>query len=122
MKALILGLLILTTKTYASGCDDGNPMHFEEAPVMSLGTHYAYTGCHTDSCYIYTSKSEGEAVERHSLYATKTGFEVPMTEIKVEVKMYRQYYTNSCTELTRYVVGAEYEGKRYREAADLNSI
>lgn len=122
MKALILGLLILTTKTYASGCDDGNPVHFEEAPVMSLGTHYAYIGCDPDYCYAYTAKSEGEGVERHSLYAIKSGFEVPMIETKIEVKLYRQYYTNSCTELTRYVVGAEYEGKRYREIADLNSI
>lgn len=122
MKSLILGLLLLTTKTYASGCDDGNPMQFKETPVINLGTHYAYSGCHTDYCFIYTSKSDGEVVERHSLYATKTGFEVPMTELKIEVKLYRQYFTNSCTELTRYVVGAEYEGKRYRETADLESI
>lgn len=122
MKALILGLLILTTKTYASGCDDGNPMRFEEAPVMSLGTHFAYAGCHSDSCYIYTSKYEGEAVERHSLYATSVGFEVPMTEIQIEVKIYRQQYSNSCTDLTRYVVGAEYKGRRYKETRDLQSI
>jgi hypothetical protein len=124
MKALILGLLLLTTKTYASGCNPYDVYLAEETPVMSLGIHSAMRGCGEGSCYINTTKELGPNTERHYLMnEDKTDLQIRTDRIvDLEVKIYRQYFVSSCSEEYRYIIGTEYEGKRYREAADLTSL
>lgn len=124
MKALILGLLILTTNTYASGCGPYDVYLAEEVPVMSLGIHSAMRGCGNGSCYINTSRKLGQNYEGHYLVSTnKMDAEIKTDWIvDLEVKIYRQYFVSSCSEEYRYILGVEYEGQRYREAADMTIL
>lgn len=124
MKALILGLLVITTNTYASGCNPHDVYLAEETPVLSLGMHSAMRGCSEGSCYINTTRELGQNTERHYLVSTeKINQEIKTDWItNLEVKIYRQYFVSSCSEEYRYIIGVEYEGKRYREAADLRYL
>lgn len=122
MKILILALLLVTTKTYASGCNPHDVSLIRETPIVSLGDHYGYYRCQNNKCWVNTVKDGADTSESHHLLKAVLGGETSESvEIfipKLEVKIYRQYFSSSCSDVIEYVIGTEYEGVRYRSIID----
>lgn len=125
MKQLLL-IMLLITNAHASGCFPDDVQLAEETVLTTLPDNFEGSmNCYENgecSLYAYSDKP-GYWREFYRLTLTGNAPLVPQqTFKKLEMKIYRQFFVSSCTELYRVVIGTDVDGKRFRSEKDLEAL
>jgi len=126
MKILLMSLFLFSLNAHASGCSPYDVYLVKEELISSVGEHSGYFKCEDKSCWIETGRLMNGASEIHNLVqAVSTDKPVDSTQIflpSIELQIYRQTFSSSCSGIVRYVIGTNFKqnGKeeRYRSEVD----
>lgn len=129
MKKLFLLISLLSLfafNAFASGCMPSDVQLGEETVLATLPDNFAGTmNCYENGeCWLYAN-SDKPGYWREFYYLSMAGNAplVPVQTFKnLELKVYKQFFVSSCTELYRVVIGTDVDGKRFRSEKDLDSL
>ncbi len=123
MKILVLLLLVVSSNSYASGCFPDDVQLVEEKVLAVFPENYkGSVSCKKiNECSIYAYKdNSGMWREFYRLYPANQQQSARDQQLEnVELKVYQQFFSSSCTDLYRVVVGFDLDGKRFRTEIDL---
>lgn len=127
MKTLItLMIMTFSFNSYASGCAPYDVYLADETVLTSLPQKFkGYLNCYSnDGCSLYIySDLPSQIREYYDLKLVNTNQNLPATSFEnLEVKIFKQFFVSSCTEMFRIVPGVDIEGMRFRSEKDLDYL
>jgi hypothetical protein len=126
MKSLLLLFTILfSMNTFASGCFPDDVYLAEETVVTTLPDSFSgQLNCYESgecSLYVYSDKP-GEMREFYDLKLLNKKRIKAESMKNLIVKIYKQYFVSSCTEMFRIVIGVDTKDLRFRSEKDFDSL
>lgn len=127
MKTLLaLIILTFTQHSYASGCAPSDVYLADEAVITSLPQKFkGHLNCYEGGrCSLYTySDLPGQIREYYDLELVGSNQNLPSSSFEnLEVKIFKQFFVSSCTEMFRIVPGVDINGMRFRSEKDLDYL
>ena len=122
MKVLIFSLLLLSSKTFASGCMPDDVQLVSEKVVVDLGQFETTYNCDKTFCGLYIWNKEKDEYHQLALINEQNPTQYNVSKGNLNVQIYDQYFVSSCSEIHRYILGMNLEGQRYREVDDLREL
>lgn len=125
MKLLLLASLLITLNANASGCFPEDVYLAEETALITLPTPFnGHLNCYdSGECTLYAYNDQpGKMREFYDLkLLNKRGLKAESFK-NVEVKIYKQYFVSSCSEMFRVVIGVDIKDMRFRSEKDLDYL
>lgn len=124
MKKSIMFLVlsfVLPLTVQASGCMPWDVSLQEESALIDIGEFKIDQHCRDGECYLLASTDVN--YEYHKLLPQNASQALATADFgTMTVKIYRQFFQSDCGETTRYILGVDINGVRYREANDLTDL
>ncbi len=125
MKFLALLLLVCSTNTFASGCfPDDVQLVDEKVLTVFPDSFKGSINCDKNDCSVYAYNDKTGMWREFYQLTSANPQEMSTTQQveHIELKVYQQFFSSSCTDLYRVVVGFELKGKRFRSEKDLTEL
>lgn len=125
MKILMMSLFLVSLNVQASGCNPYDVYPVKEELISTIGEHAAYFKCENKRCSMSTGRLMNGASEIHDLVQVDPVKSEDSAQVfipSIELQIYRQTFSSSCSGLVRYVIGTNFvtNGKELRYRSELD--